>query len=161
VKLEELNALPNAAAEAELLRCCGSSRWAKIMAEARPFDRIEQLYGEAEKTWWNLRPADWLEAFRAHPKIGERRPEAAWSGQEQAGMSDATPAVVDAVARANQDYFSRFGYIFIVCATGKTAAEMLSRLESRLLNNADQELQVAAAEQNKITRLRLEKLIAA
>ena len=157
--MAELNALPEHGAVMELLKCCGSSVWAETMASARPFDDLESLCNHAERIWWTLGSTDWLEAFRAHPRIGERKAGSGWSAQEQSGMNTAAAATAGALARANEEYFARFGYIFIVCATGKSAEEMLSILQSRIHNDPSDELRIAAAEQNKITRLRLGKLI--
>jgi OHCU decarboxylase len=165
-RLSWLNALQEAEARAELLRCCGSTRWARQVAEARPFASFELLLEAADRTWWSLDVEDWLEAFRAHPRIGESRPparEAAgterWSAQEQAGMQRSQEEVRAALARGNQEYEDRFGHIFLVCATGKSGEEMLALLQERLGNDPEAELRVAAEEQRKITHLRLEKLL--
>ena len=159
--LDELNVLSRQDAEQELLRCCGSPEWATLMAAARPFESVASLRGEAERIWWILGPADWLEAFRAHPKIGDRTINSKWATQEQAGMHSAPDATAAGLALGNEQYFSKFGYIFIVCATGKSGEEMLSILRSRLPNDPHDELHVAATEQSKITRIRLEKLVTA
>jgi OHCU decarboxylase len=172
MQLSELNALDENKAASELRRCCGSSRWAQQVARARPFDSIDALTAAADALWWALDRADWLEAFAAHPRIGaasagrsdtgtSQRPDntAAWSDAEQAGVSGAAEQTRRRLAGANEDYQARFGYIFIVCATGRTADEMLDMLEARLHNDPDRELRVAAEEQRKITRLRLAKLI--
>ena len=145
--------------EARLLECCGSSHWAAQMLAARPFRDLPGLETVATDIWWRLTPADWLEAFSKHPKIGERGKVSAWSSQEQSGMNSAALETAEKLAALNQSYFDKFGWIFIVCATGKTAEEMLSLLESRLPNLPDDELRIAAAEQNKITLLRLRKLL--
>ena len=162
-----LNALPADQAERELLTCCGARAWARRMAEARPFADEAALFETADAVWWGLTEADWLEAFRSHPKIGEKKAEAgqtgrekAWSAGEQSGMDAAADATRAALAEGNRAYAARFGHIYIVCATGKTADEMLSILRSRLDNDAATELRVAAEEQRKITRIRLEKLLA-
>ncbi len=166
--LAELNVLPRYRAEDEIFKCCGSTAWARGMARRRPFASFERLLQTAGEIWWRLDPADWMEAFRAHPQIGHRQPAAhasaqaqAWSAQEQSGMSRAGVAVTMELEEANQEYLAKFGYIFIVCATGKSAEEMLAILRSRLPNSPDQEIRVAAKEQDKITRLRLEKLLTA
>lgn len=166
--LERLNALAPADAEAELRTCCGSRRWARELAARRPFRDEAELFAAADEVWWTLEPEDWQEAFRAHPRIGERKAEAAqtvraaaWSAQEQAGVSAAGEEVTAALAAGNREYERRFGHIYLVCATGKSAEEMLGILRARLANDPDEELRVAAAEQAKITRLRLEKLLAA
>ena len=159
--LDELNGLSRQDAERELLRCCGSPEWATLMAAARPFESVAALRGEAERIWWILDPADWLEAFGAHPKIGDRSTNSQWAEQEQARMHSAPGATVAGLAQGNEQYFSKFGYIFIVCATGKSGEEMLSILSARLPNDPDDELRIAATEQSKITRIRLEKLVTA
>ena len=162
-----LNAMPRLEVEAALLRCCGSVLGARRMAEARPFRDAAALFAAAERTWWDLGRDDWLEAFRAHPRIGERdaaTPQGAearaWSEREQAGMARAPEEVRTALDKGNREYEERFGHIFIVCATGKRAEEMLALLAARLANDPDTELRVAADEQRKITRLRLERLLA-
>src|SRR5437762_3165467 len=164
--LGELNRWQSANAEAEFLKCCGSQRWASAMTAARPFANIDELLTKADRTWSSLRPEDWLEAFRAHPKIGEKKAAAAqskeaqqWSAQEQSGINDAAADTIAALADCNRDYEQRFGFIFIVCATGKSSEEMLAILRARLQNDAEAEIAVAAEEQRKITRIRLEKLL--
>jgi len=162
--LADLNRLPRYRAEEEFLQCCGSKGWARAMALRRPFANFDRLLQAATEIWRGLDAVDWLEAFRAHPRIGERRAAAptapaAWSAQEQAGMARAPAAVASALEEANQEYADKFGFIFIICASGKTADEMLRNLRSRLLNSREQELPVAAEEQNKITLLRLKRLL--
>jgi OHCU decarboxylase len=164
--LDRLNVISAREAEADLLRCCGSPEWARRMAAARPFASVEQLFQAADGTWHSLGPDDWLAAFRAHPRIGERRAEhpragtEAWSRQEQAGVGGADEQTRDALAEANRAYEERFGWIFLVCATGRSADEILALARGRLLNPPDDELLVAAEEQRRITRIRLEKLLA-
>jgi OHCU decarboxylase len=164
--LARLNALAPVEAEAELLACCGSTRWAREVAARRPFRGEQDLFETADSVWRNLDEADWLEAFRAHPKIGERKAARAtgadaerWAEDEQRGASLAARDTLDELARANLDYEQRFGFIYIVCATGKSADEMLAILRERLGNDAETELRVAAEEQRKITQLRLGKLL--
>ena len=166
--LDRLNALPADQARRELLTCCGSTAWARRVADARPFPGADALYEAADRAWWELGEADWREAFRSHPRIGENKAEAgqtgrerAWSAGEQAGMGSAADATRHALAEGNRAYEARFGYIYIVCASGKSADEMLALLRSRLANDAETEIRVAAEEQRKITRIRLEKLLAA
>jgi OHCU decarboxylase len=146
--------------EPHLLECCGSTSWVQAILEARPFASLERLEAAATECWWRLRPSDWLEAFSKHPKIGEKNEVSAWSAQEQRGMNSAPAQVTERLAEMNRLYFEKFGWIFIVCATGKSAEEMLSLLESRLSNGPEEELGIAAAEQSKITLLRLKKLLA-
>jgi OHCU decarboxylase len=157
--LAELNGLDPARAETEFRRCCGSARWARGMVEARPFVSLEAMIGEGDACWAALAPEDWLEAFAAHPEIGEQKPVSAWSTGEQAGMASAAEDVRARLAALNAAYRSGFGYIFIVCATGKSPEDMLLMLEARLSNTPAIELRIAAEEQRKITSLRLAKLM--
>ena len=159
---EVLNALPPAAARAALTRCCGSGRWVAGMMGRRPWASAAALYADAEATWAALGHDDFLEAFAHHPRIGARagQTDEAWARQEQARVGDADGETRRSLVDANERYLQRFGYIFIVCATGKSAAEMLGLLEARLGNDPARELAIAAGEQARITRLRLEKLAA-
>ena len=161
-----LNSLPADEAAKELLQCCGSKRWAAEMANSRPYLDVETLIAAAHETWWSLDKTDWLEAFRSHPKIGEKKAadkvsaqSQQWSGQEQAGVANAPDTTVDALAALNRTYEQKFGFIFIICATGKTSDEMLTALRERLEHDPETELPIAAAEQSKITELRLKKLL--
>lgn len=136
------------------------------MVAERPFTSLAELVEKADQIWWSLEPRDWLEAFHSHPKIGEKKAAAAtsdqskrWSEAEQAGVSSAALETLEALSDLNRKYEEQFGYIFIVCATGKSSEEMLAILRQRLGNNSDEELRNAAAEQTKITQLRLKKLI--
>jgi 2-oxo-4-hydroxy-4-carboxy-5-ureidoimidazoline decarboxylase len=161
VTLGELNALPRDVAEREFARCCGSTRWVASMAARRPFSDPDELYRAADEIWWSLEGGDWLEAFSQHPRIGERsRGVGGWAKDEQSGVRGASTGTMDALADRNHDYERRFGHVFLICATGKRADEMLAELERRMSNDPATELRVAAAEQRKITRLRLEKLLA-
>ena len=157
--LAELNALDSTRAEAEFRRCCGAARWARGMVEARPFVSLDAMIDAGDAGWAALAPEDWLDAFAAHPEIGEQQPVSAWSSEEQAGMASAAEDVRTRLAALNAAYRSRFGYIFIVCATGKSPADMLLLLEARLSNSQAIELRIAAEEQRKITGLRLAKLM--
>ncbi|HJR07834.1 MAG TPA: 2-oxo-4-hydroxy-4-carboxy-5-ureidoimidazoline decarboxylase [Pyrinomonadaceae bacterium] len=164
--LARLNALDADEAERELLKCCGSNAWARRMATRRPFGDARELLAAADEIWRSLGESDWLEAFDAHPKIGGRKAAReqdaqaeSWSEQEQSGARLAAQATLDELDAANRAYEEKFGHIFIVCATGKSAAEMLDILRARLPNDARTELRNAAEEQRKITRLRLEKLL--
>lgn len=152
-----LNELPVDEARAALFRCCGSRRWVAEMLARRPWPSTPALFGDAGAVWAALGRDDILEAFAQHPRIGGSGGDAT-SRREQAGAAQADDATARALREANDRYFDRFGYIFIVCATGKTAAEMLALLQRRLNNDPTRELAVAAAEQARITRLRLEKL---
>lgn len=164
--LARLNHLPEHEAQAALLACCGSQRWAREMAGLRPFEDGAALLRQADRVWWSLGEADRLEAFAAHPRIGGRKAAvdtgaraASWSAGEQAGVDAAAAAVRERLAAANDAYFERFGFTYIVCATGKTADELLALLEQRLGGTKEAELRTAAEEQAAITRIRLNKLL--
>ena len=164
-ELETLNSLSPEQADAEFLKCCGSRTWARAMNEARPFATVAQLLVTADDVWSSLSNEDWLEAFRAHPKIGEKKAATAqaeqaqkWSAQEQAGTQEATAETKAALAEGNRKYEDRFGFIFIICASGKSAEEILASLNDRVQNDPETELAIASEEQRRITRLRLEKL---
>lgn len=164
--IEQLDAAPEAAAAEALERCCGASAWVRAMLASRPFATAEGLHEAADACAAALEERDWLEAFSHHPRIGDVASlrakfasTAQWAGGEQAGAAAADDATLHALAKGNDDYFARFGFIFIVCATGLTASEMLARLDARLPHERAEELRIAAAEQNKITHLRLEKLL--
>jgi 2-oxo-4-hydroxy-4-carboxy-5-ureidoimidazoline decarboxylase len=161
-----INQLANEELNKALEKCCASGRWRDQMAAARPFATDQQVLQHATDVWNSLGRDDWLEAFAAHPRIGDveslRRKYAdtrEWAGAEQAGVDGANFVTLQRLADLNLAYETKFGYLFIVCATGKSAAEMLSILEDRLPNEADTEVRNAAAEQLKITLLRLDKLI--
>lgn len=164
--LEALNRLPAAEAREAFARCCGASRWIEAMLAARPFADRAALAAAAERAFEPLARADWLEAFSHHPKIGDVSAlrakfatTAAWAGAEQRGAAGAGEATLAALAAGNRTYEERFGYIFIVCATGKSAEEMLALLEARIGNDPAAEIAIAAGEQKKITRLRIDKLL--
>jgi OHCU decarboxylase len=157
--IDALNHLDRDAAEAAFIRCCGSNAWARSMAAARPFASLDAMRSTGDAIWRGLAPADWLEAFAAHPGIGDKTRGSSWSDREQSGMQTAADDVRRRLASGNADYKSRFGYIFIVFATGKTAAEMLSALETRLASDPSLELGIAAEEQREITGLRLATLM--
>ena len=161
-----LNELDAEEARKELLKCCGATRWASGVEQSRPYRNAEDLLARANDVWWSLTKNDWLEAFRGHPKIGEKKAAQAvaaqsqqWSAHEQRDVQDATPEAIDNLARLNREYEEKFGFIFIVCATGKSSDEILALLEQRLQNDPVAELPIAAAEQAKITELRLRKLL--
>jgi len=159
VTLAELNAMAPTDAASELWRCCASTQWAARMSVLRPFKNEAELFQAAESVWWELSSPDWLEAFSHHPKIGERTKDA-WASAEQSGTKDASQRIKEELAKWNVEYERRFGFVFLVCATGKQAGEMLAQMERRMNNEPAAELKVAAGEQAKITRLRLVKLLA-
>lgn len=160
-----LNAMTADEARAIFLRCCGAARWANAMVAARPFVDGAALFAASARAFDALSREDWLQAFAAHPRIGDpdslRKKYAhngAWSGEEQRGVEGALESTIQDLAAFNTLYDQRHGFIFIVCATGKSAAEMLDLLRARVDNDTDTEVANAAAEQRKITTLRLEKL---
>jgi OHCU decarboxylase len=157
--LDDLNRLEPSRAKGEFIRCCGSSRWAEAMTAARPFASLDAMRQAGDGIWMSLGEDDWREAFGSHPRIGDRQPASSWSGAEQAGMQSAGDAETVRLAALNAGYEARFGYIFIVCATGKRPAEMLALVEARMAHDAGTELPIAAEEQRKITGLRLAKLV--
>lgn len=145
--------------------CCGSTRWAEGMAARRPFGDEDALLAAAGAIEKSMTRADWLEAFAAHPKIGDldslKKKFAAiadLSSSEQASVAVASHDTLAALAEGNRVYEQTFGHIFIVCAAGKSADEMLALLRQRLANPPDDELRIAAAEQTRITRLRLQRI---
>jgi 2-oxo-4-hydroxy-4-carboxy-5-ureidoimidazoline decarboxylase len=169
VLLARWNSLPAEAAVKEILPCCGSKAWASAMAKRRPFPDVTTLLAVSDETWSNLTAADWMEAFRSHPRIGESRSAQSasaesgsdrsetWSAVEQRNVAAAGDAVKIALAEANQEYEQKFHHIFIVCAAGKSAPEILEILRRRLRNDEPTELREAAEQQRQITHLRVKK----
>ncbi len=164
--LEELNQLAPKQLRAELLKCCGSARWTRGLAVLGPYESEEHFLALAEEIWQACEEGDWKEAFTHHPKIGDVKSlekkyanTLAWASEEQGSVATAPSQVIEELALANKQYEETFGYIFIVCATGKSADEMLAILKKRLKNKPKKELKVAMGEQNKITQLRLQKLL--
>ena len=164
--LHEFNILPKEKLVEALTRCCGSSAWVNKMLAFVPAEDMVELLEDAEEMWWQCSPDDWKEAFAHHPKIGDVASlkkkfasTADWASGEQSGVNAASQETIEALAEGNRLYEEKFGYIFIVCATGKSAEEMLGMLQVRLRNEPEQEIEVAADEQNKITRLRIEKML--
>jgi 2-oxo-4-hydroxy-4-carboxy-5-ureidoimidazoline decarboxylase len=165
--LARWNGLSAAEAEKEILACCGSSAWARGMVARRPIADEAALLDAADEIWGALSAEDWLEAFRSHPRIGETRTaqaagarSAAWSVGEQSAVASEADAIKGALAEANREYERRFGHIFIVCATGKSGAEILEIVRRRLQNDAGTELREAAEQQRQITRIRLKRWVA-
>jgi len=165
--LARWNGLPREEAAREILPCCGSENWAAGMASKRPIQDELSLMETSDTVWRGLPESDWLEAFRSHPRIGESRAEAnsvaqssAWSEQEQQKAASADEAMKLALKWGNREYEQKFGRIFIVCAAGKSAGEILEILRRRLHNDAAVELRQAAEEQRQIMQLRLKKWIA-
>ena len=156
--LAELNDLPAPAAQKALLQCCGSRRWVQYMVAGRPYATVEELLAGADAAADQLTESDWLEAFAVHPRIGERS-TSAWSQQEQAAALHAPATVQDRLAQGNREYEAKYGFIFIVFASGKTPDEILSLLEHRVTHDRQTEILNAANEQRLITRSRLQKLL--
>ncbi|MGZ8853452.1 MAG: allantoicase [Thermoanaerobaculia bacterium] len=163
--------------ERDLQSCCGSSKWVDAVAEARPFEDWKELTAAADRIWSDLGSDDQMEAFRAHPRIGERvipsaaalRPDSSpssrlgmtrgWTADEQSGTHTASSDTMNALAKGNGEYEEKFGHIYLVCATGRSAEDLLANLRERMKNDPATEARVAAEEQRKITALRLEKLV--
>jgi len=163
--MHDLDAAPRSEVVDKLRACCGAERWANAMADRRPFGDLDRLLEAAEAEWAGLAPADWREAIEHHPRLGGsdlagRRFDAtrSLSRGEQAGVLDATEATRRALADAQREYEERFGFIFLIRASGRSAAEILSQLERRMSNDPVTELAVAAGELREIARLRLERL---
>jgi len=164
--LDELNRLAPARAREALARCCGASAWVERMVARRPFVNLNHLLGIAHAFWMGLGPDDWREAFTHHPRIGDldslaRRfaSTAALASREQAAVATSSRVVLEALAEGNRAYEERFGYIFIVFASGWRADELLALLKGRLGNDPETELRIAAREQWKIMRLRLDRML--
>ena len=163
---EYLNSLDDGEASAAFRRCCGAEHWIALMLTSRPFLDDASVFDAAESCWGQMSSADVHEAFSHHPKIGASieslrakfQSTATWSASEQSSLAQAETETLEALAQGNIEYEARFGYIFIVCATGKSAQEMLDLLLARLTNTPEDELRIAAGEQAKITRIRLEKI---
>jgi 2-oxo-4-hydroxy-4-carboxy-5-ureidoimidazoline decarboxylase len=162
--LEVWNRLSDGEAAQQILPCCGSQAWALGMAKRRPIQDEAALTAVSAEIWNRLSVDDWMEAFSKHPRIGERKApqsattrSASWSVQEQKGVASAQDSVLQSLAEANRAYETRFGRVFLVCATGKSASEMLELLRRRLQNDEATELKIASEEQCKITEIRLRK----
>lgn len=165
--LHEFNTLPHEQLIAELTKCCGAAAWVQRMLPFIPADDMVELLEDAEEQWYLCTADDWKEAFSHHPKIGDVKSlaekftsTAQWASGEQSGVNKASLTTLEALAEGNRLYEEKFGYIFIVCASGKSADEMLATLQERLKNDPEEEINAAAEEQNKITKLRIEKMLA-
>jgi len=166
--LEQLNALNTEDASFAFTNCCTASRWVAGMVKARPFASLKACHQAAKDVWATMAEADFLEAFEGHPKIGDvtsLREKYAHTKKlasgEQSSVNEADEATIEALAQGNTDYENKFGFIFIVCATGKSAAEMNELLQQRLPNDRDTELKNAAHQQSLITAIRIDKLVEA
>ena len=166
MRLSELNLHSESDAELLFMQCCTSSNWSKRMVSGRPYKNITTLKSEANSFWEKASESDFLQAFEGHPKIGnidslreKYSSTKALASGEQSSVSQASEQVITDLATGNEEYLKKFGFIFIVCATGKSAEEMLELLEVRMHNNYDNEMKIAAGEQHKITIIRLNKLL--
>jgi 2-oxo-4-hydroxy-4-carboxy-5-ureidoimidazoline decarboxylase len=166
VTVGELNALSPADAGTTFRACCGSGRWVHAMVAHRPYESPAAVFSASDSAWREATAEDWREAFAHHPRIGENAAEApvdprgrAWSAGEQSAVATVDDVTRTRLAIANREYEVRFGHIFLICATRKSAGDVLVELERRMANSPDRELAVAAEEQRKITRLRLGKLL--
>ncbi len=164
--LTELNNLNPEQLKTTLSTCCGSSVWVEKLSSIFPILNKEVLFEEAQKIWTSCTEQDWVEAFRHHPKIGDISSlqkkianTAHWAANEQSSVSTASKNTIEELAKLNEAYEIKFGFIFIVCATGKSAEEMLRLIQLRMNNSKNQELENAMKEQNKITLLRLKKIL--
>lgn len=163
--IEYLNTLDEKKLREELFRCSGSEEWVEKMIQHHPFQSWEEIAHIARDSWFSLPQGSWKKAFLHHPKIGDKESlkkkftsTTSWSKNEQSGVQSASNEILDALHNGNEEYEQKFGYIFIICATGKSAEEMLSALQLRLQNLPEIEIEIAASEHLTITLLRLEKL---
>ena len=161
MNLVAFNTLPEETAKKELFACCGSEKWTSAMMKHFPFVSEKQLVDLSSRIWYEeCNEVDWCESFTHHPKIGDVKSlTEKFAGKEQAGVAAATTETIEALAKANLNYESKNGFIFIVCATGKSATEMLALLNDRLQNTADEELHIAMGEQQKISIIRFKKML--
>ena len=163
--IAEFDHLPEEKKRELLLQCCGSNEWVNKMLSVFPVEDLVEFLDASEQKWYECSPDDWKEAFEHHPKIGDINSikekfanTTQWAAAEQSGVNNSDEGTLKDLAKANTEYQNKFGFIFIVCATGRSADEMLNDLKARINNSKEEELKVAAAEQLKITKLRLEKL---
>ena len=162
MNLADWNQAEEGAALEAMLACCGSKRWAAAMVNLRPIGTVAKLSEAADRMWGTMQEPDWLEAFACHPRIGEQKVNAegrsaAWSKQEQSRVSAAGDSLLTELAEGNRAYEERFGFTYIVCATGKNAAEMLAILRRRMANTREDELREATEQQRQIMQIRLGK----
>lgn len=164
--IEELNKLAESELKEKLQKCCGSSYWVEKMLHSKPFLSLDDMLFKADQAWKNTGEKDWLEAFSRHPKIGDLKSlekkfasTKSFAKNEQSAVDAAPQAILEKLAEGNSLYENKFGFIFIVCATGKSADEMLELLQARLHHARVTELITASAEQHKITKLRLQKIL--
>ena len=154
-----LNRMDDASALECFIRCCGSVNWAKQMVAGRPYAHISDLLAQASRAWRELSAGDCLEAFAAHPQIAGSGVKNAWSLEEQTNVSRGSSQVLKSIREGNRRYYEKFGFVFLICASNRSAEEILSNLCVRLENSRQQEIDNASNEQQQITKLRLEKLL--
>jgi 2-oxo-4-hydroxy-4-carboxy-5-ureidoimidazoline decarboxylase len=166
--LARWNQLPEATAVEEILPCCGSRAWARQISAQRPIEDVATLLATSDRIWLALSTADWLEAFRSHPRIGETRSNLEssarsqqWSAQEQSRATESPEAVKHALTEGNREYERKFGRIFVICASGKSAPDILENLQRRLGNDDAAELHEAAEQQRQIVQIRVKKWLTA
>jgi len=165
MSFEQWNSAQAPEAEAALLACCGSPQWARVLTDRRPYPSVDALLAEAEAVWFELPEPEWLAAFACHPRIGETKAPptagaqfAHWSGTEQASAQATLEAVASALVAGNRAYEAKFGFLYIVFASGRTAPDLLRVLEDRLANDRETELREAARQQWAIAHLRIERM---
>jgi OHCU decarboxylase len=165
INVQWLNRMLPGTLRQTLTDCCGSQRWVQAMMDSAPWDSPEALRASADTAWSTMGEPAWLEAFSHHPRIGGRRAQsqsdaaAVLSAGEQSGTANASHTTLDELASLNESYAKNFGFTYIVCATGRSASEMLDVLKQRIANSRTDELVIAAAEQHKITHIRLTKAL--
>jgi OHCU decarboxylase len=164
--ISDINKMSDVDLWTELAKCCGSKTWVKLMLENHPYNNMEDFFLKASHLWFSVNTEDCLEAYSHHPQIGDVESlkkkfafTANWSKNEQAGVNNASLATLSEIKNLNEQYFKKNGFIFLICASGKSADEMLSFLKERINNSRDKELEIAAQEQNKIIKIRLEKFL--
>jgi 2-oxo-4-hydroxy-4-carboxy-5-ureidoimidazoline decarboxylase len=163
--LHDWNQLPESDAFAPIIACCGSQAFANAVVRARPYQDLDSFLTKSDDIWWSLEKSDWLEAFACHPRIGESAAHAshqfsAWSSEEQSKARTAAESVLNSIAEKNRQYETRHGFIYIVCASGRSAEELLAILDRRLDNTTEVEIWEAAEQQRQITQIRIRKWLA-
>lgn len=160
-----LDSLPDGEFRGLMRSCCASQRYVDEMAARRPFREKEFLFATSKQVWFALNRGDWLEAFAAHPRIGGLKKDKdddrfkKWSESEQAGVSSADNGLLSELAKLNDDYYQKHGFVFLICASGKSALEMTEKLRERITKDTDTEIDNAAHEQVQITEIRLRKAL--
>jgi 2-oxo-4-hydroxy-4-carboxy-5-ureidoimidazoline decarboxylase len=161
-----INSLDAESAYKAFYQTCACNEFCKLMVETRPYINKEELFNKAKDIFKSLNKDQWLESFEGHPKIGDVnslkekfKNTKATASNEQSGINSASDVILNDLTLYNEKYFNKFGYIFIICATGKTALEMLTLLRKRIEHNEEEEIYIASLEQLEITLIRMEKLV--